>query len=81
MEKGYPYTNLKSFVPYHSPLDPCSPIGRKYYSTPPHLYLGFQPPDLPQFPPGEALKKGTLWTVFYDFYDNPYRKGAKDGRG
>ena len=32
---------MKSYVPYHSPQDPCPPIGKKYYSTPPNLYLGF----------------------------------------
>lgn len=56
---------MRSFVPYHSPLDPCPPIGKKYYSTPPNLFLGFQPPNLPQFTPKEALQKGTLWPVFY----------------
>ena len=48
---------MKSYVPYHSPQDPCPPIGKKYYSTPPNLYLGFQPPNLPQFSPKEALQK------------------------
>ncbi|MBL2480596.1 spore coat associated protein CotJA, partial [Klebsiella pneumoniae] len=43
--------------------------------TPPNLYLGFQPPNLPQFSPKEALQKGTLWPVFYDYYENPYKKG------
>ncbi len=42
---------------------------------PPNLYLGFQPPNLPQFSPKEALQKGTLWPVFYDYYENPYKKG------
>lgn len=36
---------------------------KKYYSTPPNLFLGFQPPNLPQFTP-KALQKGTLWPVF-----------------
>ncbi|WP_309087426.1 spore coat associated protein CotJA [Domibacillus sp.] len=71
------FSSLKSYVPRHGPLDPCPPIGCKYYSTPPNLYVGFQPPGLPQFSPREALKKGTLWKVFYDYYDNPYRKGGR----
>lgn len=41
----------------------------------PHLYMGFQPANLPQFPPKEALRKGTLWPAFYDYYENPYKKG------
>ncbi|MRR40422.1 spore coat protein CotJA, partial [Bacillus anthracis] len=24
---------MKSYVPYHSPQDPCPPIGKKYYYT------------------------------------------------
>ena len=43
---------------------------------PPNLYLGFQPPNLPQFSPKEALQKGTLWPIFYDYYENPYKKGG-----
>jgi len=49
----------------------------KYYSTPPHLYMGFQPPNLQQYPPRVALKKGTLWPALYDDYVNPYE--AKGG--
>ncbi|MFE8702644.1 spore coat associated protein CotJA [Cytobacillus sp. FJAT-54145] len=67
-------TPKKVYHPYISPYDPCKPIQTKTYSTPPHLYIGFQPPNLPQFPPMEALKKGTLWKPFYDPYYNPYEK-------
>lgn len=68
------FTKMKSYIPYHSPFDPCPPIGKKYYSTPPNLYLGFQPPNLQQFHPLDALKKGTLWPALYDYYENPYEK-------
>ncbi|MDG5788458.1 spore coat associated protein CotJA [Evansella sp. AB-P1] len=61
--------------PYASPFDPCPPIPVKEYSTPPHLYLGFQPEDLPQFTPREALYAGTLWKPFYDPYYGPKEKG------
>lgn len=64
----------KSYYPYVSPFDPCKPITRKVYSTPPNLYLGFQPPNLEQYSPKEALQKGTLWKVFYDPYYSPYEK-------
>ncbi|GAA0329593.1 spore coat associated protein CotJA [Bacillus carboniphilus] len=71
-------TYMKAYKPFHSPFDPCKPIGVKFYSTPPHLYLGFQPPNLEQFPADVALKKGTLWPALYDYYDNPYeQKGGK----
>ncbi|MFB9988547.1 spore coat associated protein CotJA [Bacillus benzoevorans] len=46
----------------------------KSFSTPPHLYLGFQPSNLEQFSPQEALRAGTLWKVFYDPYYSPYEK-------
>ncbi|EIT85532.1 cotJA protein [Fictibacillus macauensis ZFHKF-1] len=65
---------MKEYTPYHSPNDPCPPIGKKYYSTPPQLYIPFQPANLPQYSPKEALAKGTLWPAFYDYYDNPYRQ-------
>lgn len=68
------FTTMKAFKPFHSRFDPCEPIGLKFYSTPPNLYVGFQPPNLEQFSPQEALKRGTLWPLFYDFYENPYEK-------
>ncbi len=55
--------------PYVSPFDPCPPITTKTYSLPPNLFLGFQPPNLPQFSPFEALKKGTLWPALYSPYE------------
>lgn len=70
-------TYVKAYFPFHSPFDPCPPIGVKYYVTPPNLYIPFQPADLPQFPPKEALLKGTLWPVFYDPYFNPYERGGE----
>lgn len=66
------HTHHKTYYPYTSPFDPCKPITEKTYSTPPHLYIGYQPPNLPQFPPMEALKAGTLWKPFYDPYYNSY---------
>ncbi|HZG70036.1 MAG TPA: spore coat associated protein CotJA [Chondromyces sp.] len=68
----------KTYQPYHSPFDPCPPIKIKKYSTPPNLYLGFQPPNLPQYSPIEALYKGTLWKCFYDPY---YGTKEKKHRG
>lgn len=58
--------------PYYSPFDPCPPIKAKVFSVPPNLFLGFQPPDLPQFTPMQALRTGTLWKVFYDPWYSPY---------
>lgn len=68
------YTPRKAYQPYASPFDPCRPLGIKTYSTPPHLYIGFQPYNLQQFPARVALHKGTLWPAFYDPYFNPYEQ-------
>jgi len=70
-------SNYKSYKPYVSPFDPCPPILEKTYSTPPQLYMGFQPPNLPQFSPIEALKNGTLWQPFYDPYYSPYERAKE----
>jgi len=69
-----PFTQVKTWQPYHSPFDPCPPIGNKFYRTPINIYMTFQPPNLEQFSPQEALRSGTLWKVFYDYYENPYRE-------
>ncbi|MED4601852.1 spore coat associated protein CotJA [Paenibacillus validus] len=58
----------KVWFPYVSPMDPCPPVLEKTYSTPPNLYIGFQPPNLPQFSPHEALRLGTLWPALYSPY-------------
>ncbi|NRD80600.1 spore coat associated protein CotJA [Bacillus sp. BRMEA1] len=69
-------THIKSYHPFVSSFDPCKPILEKTYSTPPHLYIGFQPPNLPQFSPFEALKAGTLWQAFYDPWYNSLEKAT-----
>ncbi len=58
-------SQIKSYQPFAGPFDPCPPMKVRVYSTPPHLYLGFQPPGLPQFGPYEALQHGTLWPALY----------------
>lgn len=71
------HVNMKFYHPFRGASDPCPSIGAKYYSTPPQLYLGFQPAGLDQFSSREALKIGTLWPIFYDYYENPYKKGRE----
>ena len=56
--------------PFIGPFDPCPPIRVKVFNTPPNLYLGFQPAQLPQFSLSDALKLGTLWPCLYSPY--PY---------
>ncbi|MCL7748693.1 spore coat associated protein CotJA [Halalkalibacter alkaliphilus] len=68
------FTTRKQYYPYVSPFNPCPPITVKTFVTAPNLYLTFQPPNLPQFSPHEALQKGTLWKYFYDPYYGPYEK-------
>lgn len=62
------FTQEKTYHPYISSHDPCPPIKIKMYSTPPNLYLGFQPPNLPQYKQREALRKGVLWPALYSPY-------------
>lgn len=66
------FTTQKTYEPYVSPFDPCQPIRVRTYQTPPELYVGFQPPNLEQFSPQEALKHGTLWPLLFGPYSNPY---------
>ncbi|WP_168122310.1 spore coat associated protein CotJA [Paenibacillus sp. HB172176] len=62
-QAGYRY-----YEPYVSQFDPCPPIRVKSYDVPPQLFMPFQPPNLPQFSPHEALKYGTLWPALYSNY-------------
>lgn len=60
---------FRVYTPFIGPFDPCPPILQKSYSTPPHLFLGFQPPNLPQFSPADALRAGTLWCALFSPYE------------
>ncbi|ARI79180.1 spore coat associated protein CotJA [Halobacillus mangrovi] len=71
------FTPIKFYQPYHGPFDPCPPRPYASYQTPPNLYVGFQQPNLPQFPLEKALYKGTLWPCFYDPYPTPIPEGGK----
>lgn len=75
------HTNWKKYHPYVGPFDPCRPIKTKYYVTPPNLYMGFQPPNLPQYSPKEALYRGTLWPALFSPYSNPYELGREENSG
>ncbi len=71
------YTPVKCFTPYISKYDPCKPVLKKCYSTPPNLYITFQPKNAGQFPTArEALYAGTLWPCLYDPY--PLKRGEID---
>ncbi|MFE5318783.1 spore coat associated protein CotJA [Paenibacillus sp. NPDC056579] len=65
-------SQVRVWYPYRGPCDPCPPIVAKTYSTPPQLFMCFQPMNLPQFSPQEALKLGTLWPALY----SPYEPGC-----
>lgn len=69
------------YHPFVSPWDPCPSFQAKTYVTPPHLFLGFQPTNLPQFSPKEALKHGVLWPVLYSSYEGrqEFRRGGEQG--
>lgn len=71
-------SQTRVFFPYVSPHDPCPPIRVKSYYVPPQLFIGFQPENLPQFSPMEALMHGTLWPALY----SPYvPTGQRERRG
>ncbi|GAA4711807.1 spore coat associated protein CotJA [Brevibacillus fulvus] len=63
------HSQIRAWRPYISPFDPCPPQKVKTYIVPPNLFVGFQPPNLQQFPPAAALKYGTLWPIFYSPYE------------
>lgn len=67
---------FRTYRPFIGPFDPCPPITEKSYNVPPQLFITFQPPNLPQFSPYEALKYGTLWPALYAPYPDPSRKEA-----
>jgi spore coat protein JA len=73
-------TQRKTLKPFVGGQDPCPPLTEKTYETPPHLYLGFQQPDLEQYEPKEALLRGTLWPVLYSPYESPFKETKGKGR-
>jgi len=62
---------VRYYHPFVGPFDPCPPIRVKSYVVPPNLFVPFQPPNMPQNPPREALRQGTLWPYFYSPYPIP----------
>ncbi|WP_174613626.1 spore coat associated protein CotJA [Virgibacillus ihumii] len=72
------YTQYKYWEPFISPTDPCPPDRVKVYSTPPNLYIPFQPRGLPQFDPKEALYHGTLWPALFSPYPPSTKRGEQN---
>lgn len=62
-------SQTRTYFPYVGAYDPCPPIRVKTYQVPPQLFITFQPENLPQYPPMEALRAGTLWPSLYSPYD------------
>ncbi|GBF74006.1 hypothetical protein PA598K_02334 [Paenibacillus sp. 598K] len=67
---------VREYVPFRGPHDPCPPIGVKTYVVPPNQFITFQPMNLPQFPLPEALRAGTLWPALFSPYESKWRKEA-----
>ncbi|MDQ0058097.1 spore coat associated protein CotJA [Paenibacillus harenae] len=61
---------VRYYAPYIGPFDPCPPIRIKSYNVPPQLFIPFQPPNLQQFQPADALRLGTLWPALYSPYSS-----------
>ncbi len=64
--------------PHSIPKVPLPSNNTHNWTPPTHPALSFQPPNLPQFSPKEALKSGTLWKPLYDPYFTP-RDREKSG--
>ncbi|MFD1773190.1 spore coat associated protein CotJA [Paenibacillus rhizophilus] len=75
MTSQAPNSQERVYSVYVGPFDPCPPVPCKTYVVPPHLFLGFQPPNLPQFNLTEALRIGTLWPALYSTY-TPHIRGG-----
>lgn len=73
------YSQTRVYYPYISPYDPCPPIRVKTYQVPPELFITFQPENLPQYPPAEALKRGTLWPALFSPYNPPRERVEMEG--
>lgn len=63
------YNQWREYAPFVSPFDPCPPRRVKRYIVPPNQYMVFQRPNLEQFPPMIALKRGVLWPALYSPYE------------
>lgn len=73
------FTKVKSYRPFHSAFDPCPPIGKRYYRTPPNLYLGFQPRAFRSFPRWRRRKKGRFGPYFTIIMKIRMKMGGKEG--
>ncbi|MEK4273047.1 spore coat associated protein CotJA [Paenibacillus sp. FSL R7-0026] len=68
---------LRAYVPFVGPFDPCPPVEIRTYLVPPQLFIPFQPMGWPQYSPAEALRIGTLWPALYSPYTPERSKGRK----
>lgn len=75
---------VRAYVPFVGPFDPCKPLGIRTYLVPPQLFIPFQPMGWPQYSPAEALRLGTLWPALYSPYTSKKTKEravVNDGEG
>lgn len=63
------FNQLRKVPRFVGPFDPCPPMRYDTYMVPPNHFITFQPPNLPQFSPREALYRGTLWPLLYSPYE------------
>ncbi|MEI7026164.1 spore coat associated protein CotJA [Paenibacillus sp. y28] len=76
------FAQERVYETFVGPFDPCPPVHCKTYSTPPQLFIPFQPPGLPQFSPMQALCCGTLWPALYSPYESKHAVSpAMHGKG
>jgi len=68
---------VREWYPFIGPFDPCPPMRVKTYVVPPNQFITFQPPNWPQFPLQEALRRGTLWPALFSPYESRCSKGGE----
>ena len=66
---------MRSFVPYHSPLDPCPPIGKNIILLL-LIYFRLSTAKLTAIHAKRSTTKRDFMACFYDYYENPYKKGG-----
>jgi spore coat protein JA len=69
---------VREWCPFVGPFDPCPPMRVKYYVVPPNLFIPYQPPNLPQYPLAEALRRGTLWPALFSPYESRMLEGRRE---
>jgi glutamate decarboxylase len=64
--------NDKIYQPHSSPFNNWPQTKSQTFSMPPHLFIGYPPPNYSQYAPEAAISPGTFWKPASYPYANPY---------